>query len=197
MSFFGWLKKIFGGYEQPVASTEAPVKQKKVSKKQRREEAAKKREETVEKKDAFMTKLRKDLVQDEGEKYKIYLDSEGLPTFGIGHLVKPADPEWGKPVGTKVSKERVQEAFDADVAIAVRDAETLFTNFWNLPEEVRLIATNMSFNLGRRRLSRFKKFRAAVNEGNWKTAAAEMKDSRWYGQVGNRSKRLYDRMMSV
>lgn len=191
MSFFSWLKGIFS------PAKEEPVKKKKVSKKQRRVEAAKKREETVEKKDTFMGKLRKELERDEGVKYKIYKDHLGYPTFGIGHLVKEDDPEHGQPIGTKVSKERVQQAFEEDVSISIKDAETLFNDFWNLPEDVRLITVNMSFNLGRRRLSRFKNFRAAVNEGDWKTAAAEMKDSRWYNQVTNRAERLCKRMLNV
>lgn len=191
MSFFSWLKGIFS------PAKEEPVKKKKVSKKQRKVEAAKKREETVEKKDTFMGKLRKELERDEGVKYEIYLDHLGLETFGIGHLIKEHDTEWGMKVGTKVSKQRVQEAFEEDVSISIKDAETLFNDFWNLPEDVRLITVNMSFNLGRRRLSRFKNFRAAVNEGNWKTAAAEMKDSRWYNQVTNRAERLCKRMLNV
>ena len=191
MSFFRWIKSIFS----PVK--EEPVKQKKISKTQRKVEAAKKREETVEKKDTFMGKLRKELERDEGVKYEIYLDHLGLETFGIGHLIKEHDPEWGMKVGTKVSKQRVQASFEEDVSISIKDAETLFYDFWNLPEDVRLITVNMSFNLGRRRLSRFKNFRAAVNEGNWKTAAAEMKDSRWYNQVTNRAERLRQRMLNV
>ena len=37
--------------------------------------------------------LREEIAEDEGVKYEIYLDHLGLPTFGIGHLVRDDDPE--------------------------------------------------------------------------------------------------------
>jgi hypothetical protein len=43
----------------------------------------------------------------------------------------------------------------------------------------------MSFNLGYTRLSQFKKFRAAIIDGDFKRATDEMTHSRWYSQVGN------------
>jgi GH24 family phage-related lysozyme (muramidase) len=51
--------------------------------------------------------LRKQLEIDEGVKYEIYKDHLGYPTFGIGHLIINSDPEYGQPIGTPVSKERV------------------------------------------------------------------------------------------
>ena len=44
--------------------------------------------------------LRVELADDEGCKYSIYLDHLNLPTFGIGHLITEADPEFGEPIGT-------------------------------------------------------------------------------------------------
>ena len=48
--------------------------------------------------------LREELAEDEGCKYLIYLDHLQLPTFGIGHLIKEHDPEYGLPVGTRCRK---------------------------------------------------------------------------------------------
>ena len=53
----------------------------------------------------------------------------------------------------------------------------------------------MCFNLGRPRLSNFKKFLAALEEGDYEKAAVEMMDSRWASQVGDRAVRLRDRML--
>ena len=144
-----------------------------------------------------LKKLEQDLKEDEGVKYKIYLDHLGLPTFGIGHLIKNADPECCQPVGTKVSKERVTEAFVHDVQSVHEDCYLLFPKFGKKPEEVQLIIANMMFNLGRTRLSRFKRFRIAVNEGKYDVAATEMMDSKWYRQVTNRAERLRQRMLAV
>ena len=40
-------------------------------------------------------KLREEIEYDEGNVKKVYLDHLGLPTFGIGHLIRESDPEHG------------------------------------------------------------------------------------------------------
>lgn len=141
--------------------------------------------------------LRLELEYDEGCEYKIYLDHLGLPTFGIGHLVTEDDPEHGQPVGTEVSEERVQEVFESDVQVTLDECQRLYSDFDDLPEEVQLIIANMMFNMGRPRLSGFKKFNACVGDRDWEGAADEMIDSRWYRQVTNRAERLVQRMRNV
>ena len=37
---------------------------------------------------------------DEGVVYDIYLDHLGYPTFGVGHLIRESDEEFGRGVGT-------------------------------------------------------------------------------------------------
>ena len=144
-----------------------------------------------------LIKLRKQLEIDEGVKYEIYKDHLGYPTFGIGHLVTDSDPEFGYDVGTPVSEQRVEEAFDIDVQVVLRECDKLYPDFDNLPEEVQQIIANMMFNLGRPRLSKFKGMKKGVDEKNWNTAADEMVDSRWYRQVGKRAERLVERMRNV
>jgi len=51
--------------------------------------------------------------------------------------------------------------------------------------------------MGRGRLGGFKNFRAALEEGDWKRAGVEGRDSRWYKQVGNRAERLMERVENV
>jgi len=53
------------------------------------------------------------------------------------------------------------------------------------------------FNMGRTRLSKCKKMNEAIEAGDWKTAAVEGRDSRWYKQVTNRAERLMSRLESV
>jgi GH24 family phage-related lysozyme (muramidase) len=134
---------------------------------------------------------------DEGVVYEIYKDHLGYPTFGVGHLVLESDPEYGKPVGTPVSEERVKECFDKDIEIAINECEVLWEDFSEFPGEVQETLVNMMFNMGRPRLTGFKNFRAALAEGDWNRAADEMVDSRWYRQVGKRAQRLEDRMRNV
>ena len=135
-------------------------------------------------------RLREELANDEGCKYEVYLDHLGYPTLGIGHLITEDDPECGTSVGTEVSSDRVQEAFDFDVESVLSDCERLYVQFEHLPEEVQLIIANMMFNMGYTRLSKFKGMKRGVDARNWEEAADEMVDSRWYKQVSRRA--VYD-----
>ena len=141
--------------------------------------------------------LRATLKVDEGCVNSIYLDHLNLPTLGIGHLINEWDEEYGKPVGTPVSEERVNELFEKDVQVTIEECEQLFGNFQELPEEVQQILANMMFNLGRPRLSKFRKLCKAVAEKNWQECAAQMHDSKWRTQVPNRAERLISRMKAI
>ena len=142
-------------------------------------------------------KLREEIKYDEGCVYAVYLDHLGLPTFGIGHLVTQDDPEYQWDVDNPISEERVNEAFESDMNIVLDDCQTLYDDFDELPQEAQHIIANMMFNMGRPRLSKFKKMIQAIHDGNWLEAGYEMKDSRWYKQVTNRADRLISRMQAV
>jgi len=58
------------------------------------------------------------------------------------------------------------------------------------------VCINMCYNLGTTKFRGFKQFRRALEAGMYAIAAAEMLDSRWAGQVGRRSDRLYKQMMT-
>ena len=118
------------------------------------------------------------LKLDEGVVYEIYLDHLNYPTFGVGHLITKSDVEYGYPIGTKVSPERVAQAFDADLEISLRECGLLYGHCWSsFPNEVKEILVNMMFNLGRPRLSKFKKMNGHLEMGDWKNAAVEGRDS--------------------
>jgi GH24 family phage-related lysozyme (muramidase) len=136
---------------------------------------------------------------DEGVVYEIYNDHLGYATFGVGHLVLESDPEHGQPIGTPVSEQRVKECFENDLNTAIGECDALYEGgeFNDLPDEVQQILVNMMFNMGRTRLSKFKKMHAAILEGDWKTAAMEGRDSRWHKQVTNRAERLMVRLENV
>lgn len=142
-------------------------------------------------------KLRDQLKIDEGCVYSVYLDHLNLPTIGIGHLVTEWDDEYGKPVGTEVSEDRVNELFDQDVQVTIDECKLLYNDFYDLPEEAQQIIANMMFNMGRPRLSRFHKMKKAVDARDWVEAGNQMKDSRWYNQVTTRADRLVERMKSI
>ncbi len=141
--------------------------------------------------------LREQLKIDEGVKYEIYKDHLGYPTFGIGHLITENDPEHGKPDGTEISEDRVNEIFATDVAKFVSEAKILFPDLDDLPDVAQQVIVNMAFNMGRPRLSKFKNFIAGVNDRDWTRAAEEMMDSRWATQVGDRAIRLRNQILTL
>ena len=142
--------------------------------------------------------LQDDIANDEGVVYETYHCSLGHLTGGIGHLITEWDEEfYEQPIGTKVSHEQVNDWFAKDIDVTIRDCNTIFPDFYNLPEEAQLVIANMCFQLGRPRLSKFKNFIAAVNDSDWTRAADEMEDSRWYKQTTARADRLIARIIKL
>ena len=145
-----------------------------------------------------LMKLQDEIADDEGVMYETYRCSLGHLTGGIGHLITEWDEEmYSGPVGTKIPHEQVDKWFQMDITRTIQDCKIIFNTFDNLPEEVQLVIANMCFQLGRPRLSKFKKFIAAVNDENWMLAGEEMQDSRWYKQTTNRADRLIERMQLI
>tara|TARA_R110000772_G_scaffold23275_8_gene62393 strand:+ start:5896 stop:6339 length:444 start_codon:yes stop_codon:yes gene_type:complete len=141
--------------------------------------------------------LRESLEIDEGCIAKIYNDHLGYPTFGIGHLIKKSDIEFGLEIGSEVSEERIQEVFEKDVDTTIQECRVLYSDFDELPEECQQVIANMMFNLGRPRLSKFKMMKNAVDNRDFVEAALQMLDSKWASQVPNRANRLIARMKAI
>ena len=119
--------------------------------------------------------------------------------LGWGILLSTKIPSGVNQFGTPVSEERVWECFEKDLDTAISECHALYTEsvFDDFPEEVQQIVVNMMFNMGRTRLSKFKKFTGALIAGDWKEAAVEGRDSRWHKQVTNRAERLMKRLEAL
>ena len=97
----------------------------------------------------FRQRLTKEITSDEGCVLEVYNDHLGYKTVGVGHLVKPEDPEWEMNVGDPITQTRSDELFFYDINIVLKECEERFHNNWrDWPEEVKLIIANMAFNLG-------------------------------------------------
>tara|TARA_Y100001963_G_C6689928_1_gene404141 strand:+ start:459 stop:899 length:441 start_codon:yes stop_codon:yes gene_type:complete len=140
-------------------------------------------------------KLMKELIADEGYVYEIYNDHLGYPTFGVGHLITEKDEEYGKPLGTPVSEDRIMECLNNDIKIVCDELDMKEPWWRNLSDNRQRVLANMCFNLGHPRLSGFKKFIGAMQVSDWEKAAIEMMDSKWSSQVGDRAVRLRDRVL--
>ena len=141
--------------------------------------------------------LMHELMLDEGYKYEIYLDHLGYPTFGVGHLITEKDEEYGKEVGTPISKERIEKCLQQDIKIVCEELDMNEPWWRNLDNNRQRVVANMCFNLGYPRFSKFKKFIAAMQVSQWEKAAEEMMDSKWATQVGERAIRLRDRVLNA
>lgn len=124
-------------------------------------------------------KARVIIKKHEGLRIDIYIDSLGFSTVGYGHALH---------VGSRITREIANKLFELDFAVTLREyARFLRDNDLEIDEVRRTVVLDMLFNLGRPRLMRFKKFRAALKIKDYETAAEEMLDSLWAEQVGNRA----------
>ena len=146
--------------------------------------------------------LKEQIKRHEGEVLEIYEDSLGYLTFGVGHLVKDDDPEFGQPVGTPVTQERVDEVYEHDFEKHVEETIHVFESkggedFYSLPEDIQHVLVNMTFNLGGTRFGKFNNMWKGVIANDWEKVAVEMEDSRWFKQVGRRSIELQEMVRNV
>jgi GH24 family phage-related lysozyme (muramidase) len=150
-------------------------------------------------------KLRDQLIIDEGVRYRIYFDTKGRPTMGIGHLITKKDPEYchaqelslKRVSKVEISKERADELFKQDLEICIDNCKKAFLNFDKMKEELQLIIANMMFNLGITKFKKFENLIAAINKKNYSKAADEMKDSLWYKETKGRAARLTQEMRNL
>jgi len=136
--------------------------------------------------------------QHEGYREKVYLDSTGTPTIGIGFNLhrKDAPSKIGQHYtlvlnGQKaLTKKQIEILFHNDVTIAICQAKQNIDHFNSLPQKIQEVIVNMIYNMGITKFNYFVKFKKAIYNKNYEKAALEMIDSKWYNQVGNRSKEL-------
>ena len=131
-------------------------------------------------------------VQDhEGLRTSVYLDSLGKKTVGIGHLVQKHELEKFAE-GVEIPLEDIMEIFDMDLNRAAAGADMLIEDKigHDVPQHVGEVILEMVFQLGTTGVSKFLKFFKALRVKDYKTAAAEMQDSRWHSQTPKRCEHL-------
>lgn len=142
----------------------------------------------------------KQIKFDEGVKNDVYLDSLGLKTVGVGHLIKEVDGGLEKlEVGDTITDEKVEELLLIDLHEHYEECKHMWGEdvFHAFPGEIQHVLLNMMFNMGQTRLSGFKKMLAALEKGEYAEMAVQMMDSKWATQVGPRATRLRDRVVAV
>ena len=118
-----------------------------------------------------------------------YNDTLGYSTIGIGYSRDRGS------VPATVTKEWALQTYDTEYGQAAGMVSQFATPAGPDPlaNEVRnVVLRDMEFNLMRSPgtndgIFKWPKFRAAIQAQDWSTATAEMQNTPWYGQVGQRS----------
>lgn len=127
-------------------------------------------------------KLKQQLILHEGMKLKLYKCTEGKQTIGVGRNIE----------ANGISEDEAMLMLRNDTMEALRLCVYTFKNFTRFPEKQQHALIDLMFNIGYNRFKGFKKMITAINKLDWKTAANEMKDSKWFKQVGNRGYNLVE-----
>tara|TARA_S200002703_G_C3770672_1_gene237254 strand:+ start:482 stop:1012 length:531 start_codon:yes stop_codon:yes gene_type:complete len=144
----------------------------------------------------------------EGIKSKVYTDTTGNKTIGVGFNLndntnQPAldalnlNREELKLGKRELSDEEITGLYRYSVKRAADDLKKFDPNISKRPYNVQKALLDMSFNLGYNKLNTFKKMKAALNKNDYATAADEMVDSKWYKQVKTRGPRTVALMRSA
>ena len=140
------------------------------------------------------------IEQHEGRKYKVYDDSKGIKTVGIGYNLEKSTAKkdlakvganWNEVMrGKALTDKQINDLFRMSLDQALKDAKSYYPEFDKLPEAAKGVLVDMSFNLGLTKLKGFKDLKAALGRGNYDAAADAMIDSAWYKQVKSRGVNL-------
>lgn len=129
------------------------------------------------------------LMRDERFVPHAYPDSLGYLTIGYGRLI---DKRRGGGLTEEESAYLLRNDINRTEAALQKELPWVTT----LDDARHGALVNMSYNLGVAGLLKFRKFLAAMEAGDFKTAAAEAMDSTWAKQVGSRATRLRDQILT-
>lgn len=118
----------------------------------------------------------------EGKSNHVYIDSLGNRTIGIGHALRK-DENF-----SYLSDYHVERICLEDIKTAQNIVRSHIKDFDLHPTLFKLIMVDMAFNLGSNRFCSFKNMIRACNDRDYLLVSHEMRESKWYSQVGKRSK---------
>lgn len=127
-----------------------------------------------------------------------YLDTECISTIGIGRNMEvfPLDPDELEEDGTYCHLNATAWAYDQ---LAECRKDVIIRCPWCVesPPEVRIILTDMAYNLGIKGLMGFKNMLARMKDKDFKQAAEELKDSKYFRQTKRRARFHYNTLMNL
>ncbi len=142
-----------------------------------------------------MSRLLESVKKHEGYRNKVYLDSLGKRTVGVGHLCVEDFWEDNKEYEEKF----LLTILEDDLKNAIEGAERLCSDCPDLDDLAKEIIVEMVFQLGESGVSKFRNMWKALQHDppNYERASLEMLDSRWASQTPNRAKEMSEHMRSL
>jgi len=125
-------------------------------------------------------KLKAQLLIDEGKRSRIYTDTVGKVTGGVGRNL----------TDRPFSEDEITLMLENDIALAASELDRVAPWWKTLNDARQNVMANLCFNLGAPRLLGFKNFLSYAQAGRFDAAAAELLNSKWAVQVGQRAQRL-------
>lgn len=123
----------------------------------------------------------------EGWREKVYLDTLGFPTAGMGHLLTTTEKA-KYPVGAVVPKATLEGWVRADSRKAYNAALAQAKTLGISDKKFIVVLTSVNFQLGSAWNTIHKKTWAFMVARKWEKAAVEAQDSKWYRQTPVRVK---------
>lgn len=136
-------------------------------------ESAKQNEQTY---DRFIDHL----MLREGKRNKVYKDSEGHLTVGVGHLVTDED---NLKLGDKISDEKVKELLRKDAQKAFRAAKEQAAEAGIESPDFIIALGSVNFQLGTGWRGKFKKTWELIKDGQYEEAANRLNKTKWNAQT--------------
>ena len=146
--------------------------------------------------DALKARLR----ESEGIRPQMYLCPAGKRTVGVGFNLERDDARDlcdrlgidydAVLAGAPLSPSKIEDLLDVTARQSITQAAGLDCRWTALPVAVQAILADLVFNMGPGKVREFRRFLAAVRECDWEAAAHHLADSKWYHQVGDRSRRI-------
>lgn len=124
--------------------------------------------------------LRSQLIEHEGERLTVYNCPAGFPTIGVGRNL----------IGTGISRAESRMLLDADIRRCIEQAVVNFSWFEALDEVRQRAIVDLIFNMGIGKLKTFTVTLSCFARRDYANAADALVKSQWYGQVGQRAKRI-------
>jgi|TARA_R110000751_G_scaffold43928_1_gene100984 lysozyme len=131
--------------------------------------------------------LKKRIMDHEGFRNTVYLDSLKKATIGYGHLVTKKD---NFIEGVEYKEKDLRQLFYQDFEKAETGADQIIGHISELHPEAKNIIIEMVFQLGTMGVRKFSKMLLALEEKNYYEAHLQMLDSRWRKQTKTRCESL-------